>query len=163
MTSQADNTPDGAMACALRLLAMRSHSSEELTRKLLRKGYGKESTERVIEKLAGEGILDDREFGKEFIGSRSKRKPAGKLKLSAELQRKGVPEPVIGELLREIDSSELCLLAAEKKFALLRGPSEAARKKKLEAFLRNRGFSWQEILKALERFFPGVKDRQEPF
>ncbi|NTW10628.1 MAG: recombination regulator RecX [Chlorobiaceae bacterium] len=162
MTSQPDKLPENALALALKLLGIRSHSREELERKLRQKGFTEDIRVPVIEKLASRGLLDDREFGIELLKSRSKRKPSGKLKLGAELRKKGVPDPVIGDLLKEIDTGELCMRAAEKKFALLRSPSEAARKKKLESFLRNRGFSWQEIREAIERFFPGAADREDP-
>lgn len=149
------------MVFALKLLGMRSHSMEELRRKLRKKGFEEESTGQVIEQLCMKGLLDDRDFGEQMIGSRTKRKPSGKMKLGAELRRKGVPESMIVELLREVDTGALCMQAAERKFALLHGPSEASRKKKLESFLRNRGFAWQEIRETLERYFPGIGNRED--
>ncbi|NTW56291.1 MAG: recombination regulator RecX [Chlorobiaceae bacterium] len=162
MASASGKQPDAALALALKLLGIRSHSRLELERKLRGKGFDEAVTAQTIERLSGKGLLDDREFGLELIASRSKRKPAGKIRLVAELRKKGVPETVIGEVLGEVDGRELCMRAAEKKLAMLRGPDENARKKKLETFLRNRGFSWLEIREALERFFPGVTDREEP-
>ncbi len=161
MASASGKQPDAAFALALKLLGIRSHSRLELERKLRGKGFDEAVTAQTIEKLSGKGLLDDREFGLEFIASRAKRKPAGKIRLVADLRKKGLSETVIGEVVGEIDSGPLCMQAAEKKCATLRGP-EAARKKKLETFLRNRGFSWPEIREALERFFPGVTDREEP-
>jgi regulatory protein len=145
--------PSEALEFALKLLGMRSHSRDELERKLLVKGFSREDAVKVIETLGSKGVLDDHHFGREFIGSRSKRKPSGKMKLVAELQRKGVPKEVIGTLLKEVDTGELCIQAAEKKLAALHAHSEALRKKKLESFLRNRGFSWQEIRNATDLLF----------
>jgi regulatory protein len=162
MTSQPEKLPENALAFALKLLGIRTHSREELERKMRKKGFSEEIWTPVIEKLAAKGLLDDRQFGMELLESRSKRKPSGKIKLGAELRKKGVADSVIDELLRTFDSSELCMKAAEKKFPALHGNSSAARKKKLEAFLRNRGFAWQEIREALKQFFPGVRDWNEP-
>ena len=76
------------MAFALKLLGLRNHSQKELERKLLKKGYTSESIEPVLEKLTRQGVLDDRIFAMELIRSRSRRKPAGKLKISAELRKR---------------------------------------------------------------------------
>jgi len=146
-------TTISATAFALKLLGLRSHSREELERKLLRKGYTTESIEAVLEKLTKQGVLDDRMFGMEVIKSRSRRKPSGKLKMRAELRKKGVAENIIEELLDEYESVELCHRAAEKKFGSLHGATEIDRKKKLAIFLHNRGFEWQEIQVVLRRFF----------
>ena len=152
------NNSISAMAFALKLLGLRSHSQKELEQKLLRKGYTGESIEPVLEKLTLQGVLDDLVFGMEVIKSRSRRKPAGKLKMRAELRKKGVPENFISDLLKEYDSSELCYRAAEKKISSLHGITEAARIKKLEVFLGNRGFEWQDIQRVIKRFFPGCPD-----
>jgi len=150
------------MVFALKLIGMRSHSRKELERKLLKKGYGKEIIDNVLEKLTREGVLDDRIFGMELIRSRSRRKPSGKLKLHCELRNKGVPENLIAELLDEYDNQEPCRLAAEKKFASLRGATETDRKKKLEVFLRNRGFEWREIQPVIRFFFHTGPDSENP-
>lgn len=162
MSSQPQKLPYTAFAFALKLLGMRSHSRDELERKLRQKGFNEDISAPVIAKLAAKGLLDDRKFAIELLESRAKRKPSGKLKLGAELRKKGVAESVIDELLGEVDSNELCMKAAEKKFSALHGNSSAARKKKLESFLRNRGFAWHEIREALERLFPGVRDWNDP-
>jgi regulatory protein len=153
--------PHGALVFALKLLGLRNHSRDELERKLQKKGYTGETIEPVLEKLIRQGLLDDRTFAMEFIRSRSKRKPAGKLKIRSELRKKGVGDSVIGELLKEYDSTELCRSAAEKKIRMLYGLSETDRKKKLERFLHNRGFEWQEIQTVINFFSQAGPDNNE--
>ena len=150
------------MTFALKLLGMRSHSRKELERKLLKKGYGAESIEPVLEKLTQQGVLDDRMFALELIRSRSRRKPAGKLKLGVELRKKGVSDAIIGDILKEFNSQELCCRAAEKKIGSLHETTEAGQKKKLEVFLYNRGFEWLEIQTALRQLFQSGADYEEP-
>jgi len=156
-------TTASAMAFALKLLGLRSHSREELERKLLKKGYPTESIEPVLEKLTKQGVLDDKIFGMEVIKSRSRRKPSGKLKMRAELRKKGVSEPIIEELLNEYEGVELCHRAAEKKIGALHGVTEAEKKKKLGIFLHNRGFEWQEIQVVLRHFYQSGSNDEEPF
>ena len=150
------------MAFALKLLGLRNHSRRELERKLLKKGYDAKSTEEVMEKLTSRGVLDDRAFGMELIRSRSRRKPSGKLKLGAELRKKGVAEAIIGELLKEYDSATRCRQAAEKKIGSLHEATEADRKRKLEVFLCNRGFEWHEIQAVLKLLLQSGMDFEEP-
>ncbi len=150
------------MAFALKLLGMRSHSRDEIRRKLLKKGYVPEDIEAVVERLKSQGLLDDRIFGTELIKSRSRRKPLGKLKMRAELGRKGVPDNVISELLQDYESLKLCQQAAERKIRSLRSTTDEARQKKLETFLHNRGFEWHEIQIVTRRLFGESEDFSEP-
>jgi regulatory protein len=157
-----DNNQPSAMAFALKLLGLRNHSRKELERKLIKKGYGAENIEPVLEKLANRGVLDDRVFAMELVKSRSRRKPAGKLKTGAELRKKGVSEAIISELLKEYDSAALCYQAAEKKIGSLHHVADADRKRKLEVFLNNRGFEWQEIQTVLKQLLASSTDFEEP-
>ena len=150
------------MGFALKLLGLRNHSLKELEQKLLKKGYSVENVDPVLEKLTKLGVLDDRMFGIELIKSRSRRKPSGKLKIGAELRKKGVPDSIIGELLNEYDSREFCYRAAEKKMGSLHGATEECRKKKLEVFLYNRGFDWHDIRAVITQFFTPGRDDENP-
>jgi regulatory protein len=157
-----ENNPPSAILFALKLLGLRNHSHKELERKLRKKGYDTESIEPVLEKLTRQGVLDDRVFAMELIRSRSRRKPAGKLKTGAELRKKGVSEAIISELLKEYDSTALCYQAAEKKIGSLQNATDADRKRKLEVFLNNRGFEWQEIQTVLKQLLASGTDFEEP-
>ena len=157
-----NNTTPSAMAFALKLLGLRNHSQKELERKLLKKGYTVESIYPALEQLTSQGLLDDRKFSMELIRSRSGRKPSGKMKMRAELRKRGISETIIGELLKEYESKELCYRAAEKKIGSLHGTTITDRKKKLAVFLHNRGFEWQDIQTVLIHFFQSGLDNEEP-
>ncbi len=147
------STTSSPMAFALKLLGLRSHSRQELERKLLKKGYTTESIEPTLEKLTKRGVLNDRIFGMELIRSKSRQRPAGKIRMRAELRKRGISDEIIEQLLKEYHSEELCMRAAEKKIGSLHGATETDRKQKLEVFLHNRGFEWPEIQAALRHFF----------
>lgn len=142
-----------AIACAIRLLSLRSHSRKELADKLQKKGYANDAVEAALDYLNEKQLIDDATFGKELISSRSRRKPVGERAMHFELTRKGVPDDLAGELLREYDSSSLCRNAAEKKLTSLKRYDTAEQKKKLETFLRNRGFGWPVIKQTIETLF----------
>ncbi len=158
-----NNSSSSAMVLALKLLGLRSHSREELQRKLRRKGYTPEIIEEVLETLTSRGVQNDLAFSIELISSRSRRKPAGKIKILADLRKRGVSENIIAELLKNYESGGLCFLAAEKKIRSLHGTTEIEKKKKLELFLRNRGFEWNEIQLALNHFFQKGSENEEHF
>ncbi|MBN1279788.1 MAG: recombination regulator RecX [Chlorobiaceae bacterium] len=142
-----------AIACSLRLLSIRNHSRKELAGKLLKKGFRQDAVEAAISYLDKKKLLDDEAFGKEFISSRSKRRPIGERSMRLELTRKGIPDDLAGDLLSEYDSSELCRVAAEKKLISLKRYDPSQQKKKLESFLRNRGFEWLVIKETIEHLF----------
>uniref|UniRef100_Q3AQ28 Regulatory protein RecX n=1 Tax=Chlorobium chlorochromatii (strain CaD3) TaxID=340177 RepID=Q3AQ28_CHLCH len=149
-----ENTLAAATGFALKLLGIRNHSHEELERKLRKKGFQAELCATVLEQLVARGLLNDRTFGEEMLQSRSQRKPSGKLKMRAELLNRGIASDIADELLSDYKSHELCHQAAAKKIASLRIADEAIKKRKVETFLRNRGFGWQEISTTLHHFFP---------
>ncbi|MBV5326475.1 MAG: recombination regulator RecX [Chlorobium sp.] len=142
--------PD-AFAYAMRVLALRSHSSEELLRKLLKKKHAIPVAEATIERLKMLKLLDDESFARELISSRSRKRPQGTIKMRAELTAKGVSETIIADLLSQYDSATLCYQAGLKKLATLKGADNAAAKSKLERFLYNRGFEWHAIEQTVKR------------
>ncbi|TLU87835.1 MAG: recombination regulator RecX [Chlorobium sp.] len=158
-----NNSSSSAMVLALKLLGLRSHSREELQRKLQRKGYSPEIIEEVLETLTSRGVQNDLAFSMELVRSQSRRKPAGKIKIVADLRKRGVSENIIAELLKNYESGELCFQAAEKKIRSLRGTTEIEKKKKLELFLRNRGFAWNEIQLAINHFIKTDSENEEFF
>jgi len=155
-------TPGETMMLALKLLGLRNHSIAELERKLLSKNCPENGTAEVLEKLKERGVLDDRAFSEEFIRGRLKRRPAGSMKLKAELRKKGVADDVIDEVIKSYDGMQGAVLAAEKKMTALLRFTPSVRKKKLEIFLRNRGFGWQEIQQATLRLGEEMTEEEPP-
>ncbi|MDP8305016.1 MAG: recombination regulator RecX [Candidatus Chlorobium antarcticum] len=160
MKERTPPTPGETMMLAFKLLGLRNHSIAELEKKLLTKGCPAENTAAALQRLKKRGMLDDRVFGEEFIRGRLKRRPAGTMKLRAELRKKGMPDTVIEELLESYDGMQGALAAAEKKMASLQRFTLAVRKKKLEVFLHNRGFGWQEIRNAEKKMLGGFTDEE---
>lgn len=87
---------DRAMQYALRVLATRARSELEMRRKLERKGYASAVTDRTLAKLARLGLLDDREFARNWIAGRPGRGP---WRLQQELRQKGIDRQLAEELV----------------------------------------------------------------
>ena len=139
-----ERTLDDAVRKSIRLLELRAHGRSELSAKLRKHGFKPEIIDGAIARLESLGLIDDRSFAASFVESLSRKKPEGKLKTRARLLQKGLPEEVVEEMLAGYDPAAMCRTAAEKKMRTLTGPPET-KLKKLETFLRNRGFDWQTV------------------
>lgn len=145
-----DRTLDEAVKHGILLLGLRAHGRSELQSKLKKKGYKPAIIDAAIARLESLGLIDDRSFTAELVDHLSRKKPEGRLKTRMRLLQKGLSEEIVDEMLAGHDQAALCRAAAEKKMRTLTGPHEA-RMKKLETFLRNRGFDWQTIRETLNQ------------
>ena len=138
-----------AVRDGIRLLGLRAHGRAELSTKLKKKGFDTTTIEAAVAKLESLGLIDDRSFAAGCMESLSRKRPEGKGKARARLLQKGLSEEVVDEMLAGYDATAMCLAAAEKKMRTLSGQPETKRKK-LETFLRNRGFDWQTIKETMD-------------
>ena len=89
---------DGARDTAIRLLTRREHSTDELRRKLKRRGYGAETIDEVVTRLRSSELVSDARFAESFVRVRSER-GQGPLRIRAELRERGVTDPLVDEVL----------------------------------------------------------------
>ena len=152
LITMAEKSEKMAFDLAIRCLGNREHSRKEIIGKLERKQFTGEVVEKTLNRLDELGLLDDRSFAMNYVGSRSRKKPSGRYKLRYELRQKGISEEVIDEVLSEYNSSSHCLDAALKKLPFVKG-DDRYRRRKLHAFLMNRGFDSQTIRDTLDQIF----------
>ncbi|HYW92026.1 MAG TPA: regulatory protein RecX [Gammaproteobacteria bacterium] len=149
----AEADPDEVRSAALRLLARREYAVAELRGRLLRRGYPEDLVEEVLGVLQADGLQDERRFVESFLATRSARGD-GPLKLWRELAGRGVAESLIRESLDPDDAAWLEQLEGvrRKRFgpALPDSYAEWARQAR---FLQRRGFSTEQIRRALRRDF----------
>ena len=134
-----------ARAFCLRLLTARSRSRAELSGQLKKRGYPADIRDRVLDRLAAAGLVDDTDFAQEWV--RSRRANAGKSKraLAAELQTKGIDNDVITTVLdglganAERERAEQLVRARLRREAL--GEDGARVSRRLVAMLARRGYS----------------------
>ncbi len=111
---------------AIRILAMRDHSEQELRRKLVAPVMSKTVLRRwTSPRRAGAGCrpcienryLDDNRFVGQFIASRS-RKGYGPARIRQELSQKGIARQVVDQAMREcdIDWVSLAREQAQRKY-----------------------------------------------
>lgn len=135
---------------ALRLLARREHSAQELRQKLLRREHPAEVVDAVLQQLAAERLLSDDRFAEEFVRSR-RSKGFGPQRIRAELRQRGVDPTVAEGHLRssEEDWQARALTEYRKRFGD-QPPRDLAERGKHYRFLVNRGFTADQIRKVLD-------------
>jgi regulatory protein len=134
-----------ARALCLRLLTARSRTRAELSGQLAKRGYPDDIRDRVLDRLAAVGLVDDVDFAERWV--RSRRANAGKSKhaLAAELHTKGVDTDVIAAVLNgmdvgtERDRAEQVVRARLRREALNNDDARVCRR--LVAMLARRGYS----------------------
>jgi regulatory protein len=142
---------------ALRFIANRLHSANELKLKLIKKQYESDLVAEIIAELEEKGFIDDFRFALSYASENIRNKLWGKNKVKAGLFQKAVSaniiDRVIKELFSEEDEVENAAELAEKKLKPLlnRGLEPEKIKRKIISFLQSRGYSFTVIKQAINR------------
>lgn len=136
---------------ALSLLSYRQRTSKEITDKLTKEGFSKETINETIEFLKEYKLIDDLAFAKSFMEAKVKKYGPNKIKY--DLYKKGIPKDIIHEVLNDYTSSDeyaQALELAKKKIKSYKGEDKKSKYRKLGSFLQRKGFSYECILKVLK-------------
>ncbi|WP_341677221.1 recombination regulator RecX [Niveibacterium sp. SC-1] len=142
---------DELKARALRHVARREHSREELRRKLVPHGEP-DAVEAVLDRLAELELLSDARFAEAFVRGRAER--FGRRRIAHELAQRGVEAEAIDEALQsELGDDELqrALALWRRKFDA--APADAREWARQARFLTARGFSADVVRKVLKERF----------
>ena len=90
---------------ALDLLSRREHSRKELYLKLTKRFESKEDINFNLDRLEEKNLLSDSRFAEEYVQARRK-KGFGPIKISAELEKRGVNDSLISNEINKFDDWE---------------------------------------------------------
>jgi regulatory protein len=139
---------------ALRFLAARPRSEQEVRRRLAEKGWTGERVDRVVARLGELQLVDDRAFAEFWLENRTMHRPRGARALRSELSLKGVARDVVDEAIDPArDESDDAYRAARKRAATLSTLDERAFRQRLGQFLARRGFGWETVEPVVERLW----------
>jgi regulatory protein len=129
---------------ALDIISRREHSEKEIKNKLLKKFDTSELIDEVILKLIENNLINNFRFAQMYVHVR-KRKGFGPMKIQFELMTRGINDSISSIAISEEGSwKEAAQIAFNKKFK--NGASNDFNEiHKQKSFLRNRGFSFEEI------------------
>lgn len=147
---------------ALEYCLMRPHSAREVRDYLWRKtrttkyktrdgqikdreGVSQANADRVFDRLAERGYIDDEKFARFWVENRNQTKGASRRKLTAELRTKGVESSIIESVFAasgRADDDELRKVLNKKR-------NKYDDEQKLIAYLARQGFAYDDIKAAL--------------
>lgn len=107
--------------------------------------------DKLMEKLRRKGLVNDLEFARAWVESRSKKK--GTVALKSELFQKGIAREVVEEVLSEAQPSsetETAKKLLEKRIGRWKSLPEIEVKQKSLRFLMSRGFDYETSKEVLE-------------
>ena len=136
---------------ALRWLDRREYAHGELQRRLRSKGYPGDTIDDCLDALEQAGLQSDRRFTEEYIRMRHRR-GYGPLRITAELGERGITRGLIDELL-DADAGhwrQQADHALQKRYP--EPPPDLRERARRERFLRNRGFSTDQVRAAMRHY-----------
>jgi regulatory protein len=164
-TPRSDDSDRVAYADALRRLARRDHSEQELRQALLRKGHEAAAVERVVLRLRDERALDDRRFAEAYSRSRLTHQGLGRQRIRQDLRRRGVArgtaEAGLEEALAQAPEGVTVDTLARRYWSAHTRDEPERRVRKLWAFLVRRGFPPGLVQDRLRALWPRWQDALE--
>lgn len=136
-------------AHAMRLLARREHSREELRRKLAAKVEAGEDLDAMLDELAAKGWLSDSRYAEHAIRAKARR--YGPLKMAHYLKSRGVDEGSIAAGMRAAGADGAPQLETIWKSRFREPPRDERERARQVRFLQGRGFALDEIFRFLKQ------------
>ena len=159
----AEKARERTLQRAVKLLAAKPRSIEELRERLLEKGWADEvAVEYALAKLKEYGYLDDERFAFGFASYRVKQKPVGRQRLARDLQTKKISKETADAALelvyQETPEEELIARAIEKRIRLRGRPTTRQETKSLYDHLLRLGFSYDLIIRKVRESAAGAEE-----
>jgi len=138
-----DSSYQSCLDAAYRYLSYRPRSEFELKMHLRKKGFTDSSIQSTLLKLKEQGLLDDLAFAQFWKENRESFSPRSQRMLQRELRQKGVAPYIIAEVAQGIEEEASAYKAAQRRIKKLASADYDNFGRKLGAFLKQRGFSYE--------------------
>lgn len=139
------------LGMVLKWLGRRLRSKQEVVQYLEKKHLSADLVSQIISYLEQHKLIDDAEFARWLVESRSRSSPRGKRLLEQELKSKGITDAADMPVLSDVDETGLAAKALEKKLRLWANLPERDRRQKSIRYLQSKGFSWSAIEAAIKK------------
>ena len=133
---------------------MREHSKQELVDKLLKKDYEKDLIMQCIEEFSDKDLQSDYRYAESFARAKFN-DHKGEIFIRSSLREKGITTSLIDKIMLNYDYEDWlnqAILALEKK-VFKTNLDQSDQKRKQNAFLNNRGFTFKVIDKAINKYW----------
>ncbi|MBL8394403.1 MAG: recombination regulator RecX [Candidatus Accumulibacter sp.] len=141
--------PDALRECALRLLARREHSRQELSDKLASLAEDAEQLAALLDDLTEKDLLSDQRYADMRLKTRAAR--FGDARLTHELRTKGIADEVVGTVIKDgTDELTRARRVWQRRFGeQATAADDFAERARQARFLAGRGFSGETIRRLL--------------
>ncbi len=136
---------------AFRYLAYRPRSESEVKQRLQRGGYNGNCIDKALARLKEQGLVDDVAFARFWKDNRESFSPRSRRMTRLELQRKGLKNDIIEQVISEVDDSDSAHRAAVKKAQRLSPTDFQDFRRRLGEHLSRRGFGYDVIKETVEK------------
>lgn len=162
-TLRAKDEAESAYNRALRFLAYRARSSQELKNYLIQKDYEPSVANQVLERLRQEGYIDDVRFSQDWVENRVTFRPRSQNLLRSELRQKGVTESIIQSTLSNagLEDYPLALKAGLKVANRYIMSGYEGFQKKMSGYLMRRGFNYDVTHQVIETIWRESRHDQQ--
>lgn len=146
--NQRSYTVDEALQKLMHFCAYRDRSQKEVEDKLNEMRMIPEAKEKIIISLMQENFLNEERFARSFVRGKFRIKKWGRIKITQELKRRGISNPIIKLGLSEIKESDYrksLYELAEKKEEKISEPNLFKKKRKLADHLLRKGYETQLV------------------
>jgi regulatory protein len=141
---QAEADPEhAARTIVLRRLDVAPRSRSELRADLLRRGIPEEAADRVLNRFAEVGLIDDEAYALAWVESRQRTRGTARSVLRQELRGKGIDEEFAAAALESIDDEkerDRAVRLAEAKARSMTRLEPEVRTRRLMSMLMRRGY-----------------------
>ncbi len=140
---------------AVKYISLKLRTSFEVEEKLRELGYEETIINRVINDLTEIDYINDYKYATKYITEKTKLKPKSTKLLAMELDYKGIPGDIINSAIEELspDDDKVALELLKKRYSKYNEFDEILIKK-MKAYLAGRGFSYNQISKAISKYIP---------
>ena len=135
-----------ALEAAMKFLALRERSEQEIASRLRRSRYDEATIQKVLDTLGLHGLVSDERFAEQWVHSRSRK--YGKNRVAQELRMKGVTGEAAQAALDTVPEEEEYRRCLEQAKRLCR--KFQSDPKKIAQSLTRKGYGWSMARKAAE-------------
>lgn len=148
--SEADRPPpeadpeSGARAIVLRRLTLAPRTRAQLADDLRRKGVPDDVAQRVLDRFADVGLVDDDAFARAWVRSRHQGRGLARRALAQELRQRGVDPATVAVAVEDVAPEDEAAAAAAlvaKRLPASRGLPRETRIRRLSSMLARKGYS----------------------
>lgn len=146
------DTYEQTLQKVLKFIAYQSRTETEVRKKMAKLGCKEELIENIIHDLKEKNYINDADFAKEWIATRTRSKPRSYRYFAHELKRKGITEEYISLALQNApDESDMALQLGKKYLKRYANLNHDEFKKKMYGVLARRAFPYEIIKTTIEK------------